>query len=311
MKILGVNLDTGHNFNKQESALADKGSSRLPIVKAVSGPKGGFSKEDRLLTFKAFIPPVFSFGGPVWFPIRSKLKGAVKRLQTIQNNALRAVTGCHAAASFQHVHDECKVLPVREHIAMQCTQFLVNSRQAMHPSNEVTGRPPGARPDMKPTLQHCFAREAVNYTTDGAITEMALKRAIKDIHTKAVTDVRAKSSPNRVLGVPPPEVHPSEASLPQCYRDSLSQLRSDYCQNLQSYQKFINNVNDDNCPSCQSSPHTTSHLFSCQAAPTPLKPIDLWERPREAAFFISSLPCFAHLPPLNPPLPPPPPEPPP
>lgn len=107
MKILGINLDKGLNLRKQETALADKGSSRLPIVKAVSGPKGGFSMEDRLLTFKAFIPPVFSFGGPVWFPIRSKLKGAVKSLQVLQNSALRAVTGCHNAASSQHVHEEC------------------------------------------------------------------------------------------------------------------------------------------------------------------------------------------------------------
>jgi hypothetical protein len=58
MKILGINLDTGLNLGKHETALAGKGSSRLPIVKAVSGPKGDFSKEDRLLTFKTFIPPV-------------------------------------------------------------------------------------------------------------------------------------------------------------------------------------------------------------------------------------------------------------
>jgi hypothetical protein len=118
MKILGINLDIGHNGSHHEDALAAKGCGWLPIVKAVSGPKSGFSKEYSLIAHKAFIPPIFSSGAPIWFPIRSKLKEPVKQLQVIQNDALRAITGNHSAASIQHLHDKCKILPVKEHLSM-------------------------------------------------------------------------------------------------------------------------------------------------------------------------------------------------
>jgi hypothetical protein len=57
MKILGVNVDTGHNSSHQEDYLAVKGRGRLLIVKTVTGSKHSFTKEDALLTYKAFIPP--------------------------------------------------------------------------------------------------------------------------------------------------------------------------------------------------------------------------------------------------------------
>jgi hypothetical protein len=57
MKILGVNVDTDHNLFHQEDYLAVKGRGHLPIVKAVTGSKHSFTKEDALLTYKEFIPP--------------------------------------------------------------------------------------------------------------------------------------------------------------------------------------------------------------------------------------------------------------
>jgi hypothetical protein len=310
MKILGINLDTGHNGSYHEDTLATKGPGRLPIVKAVSSSKSGFSKEDGLIAYKAFIPPIFSSGAPVWFPIRSKLKEPVKQLQVIQNDALRAITGNHSAASIQHLHDECKILPVKEHLSMQCAQFLVSSRHPCHPSHEVTGRLPGVRPDMKPTLQRCFGQVTEKYALDGTISELSLKRAIKEIHTDAVSAYLEGRVPNCVLGTLALEVHPDEALLPRIYRTTMTPLRADFNKDLRSYQKFIHASDDDSCPGCHAFPHTTAHLFSCSSSPTALRPIDLWNRPLVAASFLSSLPSFAHLPPLVPPRPPPEPPPP-
>jgi hypothetical protein len=204
MKILGVNLDTGHNLSHQEDALAVKGRGCLPIIKAVSGPKSGFSKEDTLLTYKAFIAPIFSSGASVWFPARAKIKEPVKQLQIIQNNALSSITGNHSAASIQHFHDECKILPVKEHLSMQCAQFLVSTRHPSHPSHEITSRPPGARPDMKPALQHCFGQVADKYAPDGTIMEMTLKRAIKEIHTEIVSSKFIQMKRNCLMSIGQP-----------------------------------------------------------------------------------------------------------
>jgi hypothetical protein len=161
---------------------------------------------------------------------------------------------------------------------------------------------------MKPTLQQCFGHVSGKYAPDRTFLELSLKRAIKGIHTDAVFTYLEGRVPNCVLGTLAPEVHPDEALLPRIYRTTMTQLRADFCKDLRSYQKFIHTTDDDSCPGCQALPHTTAHLFSCPSTATALKSIDLRSRPLAAVSFLSSLPSFAHLPPL---VPHPPPEPPP
>jgi hypothetical protein len=133
-----------------------------------------------------------SYAAPIWLPTRFNLKSCVASFQVVQNAAPSAFTSCHSVASQQHLHEECKVFSVKEHLAMQCKQFLLNTRQVMHSSHEVTGCPPGARPDMKPTLQRCFIGKVEKFLTDGNITDTAYKRAVKTVHTETVTSVRKK-----------------------------------------------------------------------------------------------------------------------
>ena len=312
IKILGLNLDTMHTGTPHLNVGKTKGCAKVKILKAAQGSDFGLSKEDGLLTYKALVSPVLGFGGPLWFPLRSPLKNPVAQLQTVQNPALRSVTGCHAAASQQHLLDECQVLSVYDHVAMQCRQFLANTRQAHHPSNEVTSRPPGLRPNRKPTLQHCFGRDIERFVSeDGNISQFNYKRAVKELHKEAVSAALESAGPNRLLGTRPPLINPAEASLSRPFRTTLSCLRSDFCKDLASYSHFINDTVEDTCPLCLSAPQTVSHLFSCSAAPTDLVPTDLWMQPREASSLLAPLPSFSHLPPLAPPLPRPPPEPPP
>jgi hypothetical protein len=223
---------------------------------------------------------------PVWY--------IAPRHQLLHYSQYRMDTGCHKATSIQHLHDECQALPVKEHLEMQCTQFLANALQTHHPSHGVVSDPPAARLTMKPTLQHCFGHKVSQYMRDdGIISQLTYKRAVKEILTEAVSSYRASHEPNRVLGFPAPDVHPSEASLPRAHRTTLRQLRGWWCKDLRSFHKHIKKTQDENCPECNSSAHTTPHLFACPAAPTTLRPIDLWERPsEEPLFFPPSPPSF-------------------
>jgi hypothetical protein len=311
MIYLGHNLNTMHTFMPHLDYSATKGRKPVRILKAVMGANFGLSKEDGLLTFKTLVVPVLGFGAPIFLPLSTTLKHPVAPLQAVQNAALRSVTGCHAAASVQHLHDECQVLPVFEHLSMQCRQFLLNTRQLHHPSVDVTSRPPGPRPNMKRTLQQAFGGDIEKHLTNGNISQFDYKKAVKAIHTEAVTDYLASAGPNRLLGVRPPKISASESTLPRIYQTTLSRLRSDFCKDLNSYQLFIKKVNVDTCPDCGTTSQTVSHLFSCPAASTHLVPLDLWARPREVASFLASLSSFSHLPPIVPLLPRPPPEPPP
>jgi hypothetical protein len=144
MKILGLTSDRGHTYTPHLSESGSKGCKRVPIVRAVMGPDWGFTLEDGILTYKALIRPVLGHGAPAFLPVRSQLKHPVIPLQSVQNACLRAVTGFHAATSVQHLHDECRMLQVFDHLSMESSQFLANTRQPSHPSHEVTSRPPWA-----------------------------------------------------------------------------------------------------------------------------------------------------------------------
>jgi hypothetical protein len=186
--------------------------------------------------------------------------------------------------------------------------ILGQRNAADHLSHEVISRPPKVPSQMKPTLQHMFGHKVTQFANDGVISALDYMEALKAIHSEVVTCHCVTRGPNRVLGIPPPAIDPSDKSLPRVPRHMLSQLRSDWCKNLKSYQKLIRKGNDDVCPEGQESSHVTAYLFSCPAVPTNLVPIDLWARPREAISFVSYPPSFSHLSSLDPPLLPPPPQ---
>jgi hypothetical protein len=132
---------------------------------------------------------------------------------------------------------------------MQCRQFLANTRQTLHPSREVTSRPPVPRPNRKATLQHRFGGDVEQFLNDeGVIPQISYKRAVKTLNTEAVAAALSTAGPNRLLGTRPPAVDPSEATLPQVTGSTLSQLRSDFCKDTGAYKLFIDSSTDGSCP---------------------------------------------------------------
>jgi hypothetical protein len=114
----------------------------------------------------------------------------------------------------------------------------------------------------------------------------------------------------KLLGTCPPDINPEEKQLPRITLQTLSQVRSTYCDRLKSYQSRIGSASDDLCPACRGPSHTTKHFFSCPSIPTDLTIHDLWTHPRAASDSLQSVPSFSHLPSNLPPRRPPP-EPPP
>ena len=119
--------------------------------------------------------------------------------------------------------------------------------------------------------------------------------------------IRGPYPRNHVLQEPNPQMSPEELTLPRVYRTTLLQLRSGHCIALFDFRAAIGLIADPSCTACGSRGlHTVLHLFSCPAHPTELVPLDLWERPIQAALFLSFIPSFHHLcalppPPLEPP----------
>ena len=175
------------------------------------------------------------YAAPIWSPIISKASWT--KLQTVQNQALRVITGNLKMASEQHLHREAKILPIRDHCDMISKQFLLSNYTPNHPGLKHTNRPLPAR-KMKPTIHHM--RDDIQYLLP--VTRNTLKSKYKAIHTSEVAKALEKYPPNKVLGTNPPEVSAEESSLSRITRSRLSQLRSGFSRLLNSYLHRLNPI---------------------------------------------------------------------
>ena len=311
-RILGVTFDPLLTFNRHIDNLCKRAGPRINILKALCGTTWGQQVETITTTYKFLIRSILHYAAPVWFP--NTAPSNIERLQRVQSLALRAATGCTSRTPISHLHEETRVLPIKDHLSMLSQQFLARALQPDHPSHPVATSHPGPR-GCRATLRSklftpSFYRSYTDTgTSSGIVPAPSYRSTIKNIHTDSVRRAMAALPPNKVLNSRPPLVDPEEQSLPRSYRVTLSRLRAGWCPALNSYQAAIGRSPSNRCPSCGLASHTTNHLFSCPAHPTHLTVENLWDRPREAAHFVAGLPYF-NLPPLESPPPEPPPPPP-
>ena len=109
---------------------------------------------------------------------------------------------------------------------------------------------------------------------------------MQSIHTNEVKDYMDTREDNKVFNSPAPEISADEEKLPRKTRRVLAQLRSGYSPHLRAYLKRTGVEDSDLCPDCKKEKHTTNHLFDCEANPTKLCVLSLWESPTEAANFL-------------------------
>ena len=296
-RLLGVIFDPMFTFSHHSASIARRASSRLNILRALSDTSFGKDRECLVLTFKMFIRTLFDYCAPIVYPIYSP--ASVERLQRVQNKALRLATGCHTAAAVDHLHTETGVLPVSDHLHLLSSQFLARALHPDHVSHPYALLDQGRR-GLKQTLRSkCIADVQPYLEEDGSLGRGQFSLVKNKLHTDIVDKSIRNRAPNRVLGVLPPPIDASEASLPRITRTSLSQLRSGHCARLKDYQLRIGKMNDNLCADCDLFPQTVNHLFDCPAHPTTLGPEDLWGNPRDVVDHLRNFQSFDFLPALG------------
>ena len=281
-KILGARLDPLLTFKNQVKDMKDKVKSRNNILKALAGSDWGKDKETLTATYKAIGQSVTNYCAPIWTPTVSHTNW--ESLQVGQNEALRTITGSYKASSLDHLHAECKIMPVKEHSELLSKQFLLATQKPDHPNQCDLDHVPERI--MKETLVTRFKEDVSRHVLTNGNNEAQHKIGIRAIHTDAVRDVLLKAQPSKVLHTQPPEIHKDEKLLPRGTRCKLAQLRSGYSNLLNTYKHRLDPNHTADCPQCETHPHTTEHLFSCRANPTDLTPLSLWAQPRAAATFL-------------------------
>ena len=215
-KVLGVTFDNLFSFSKHVGNVTQKVKERNKILRALTGSTWGKNKETILATYKAIGRSLIDYASPAWSPCISDTQW--KNLQTVQNTALRIVTGCHAITPEDHLHQETKVLPVKNHCTLLTRQLLIKCERPDHPNHIgtrpfSTGRPRPVRSDIR--RERNPVSHLANLVLDGKV-----KVALNSLHTDAVYDAIEHFKPTLVLGGRPPPTHASESMLTRPERTS-------------------------------------------------------------------------------------------
>lgn len=282
-KILGVTFDSLLTFNQHAKNISNKMNAKNNVMKSIAGSTWGKDKDTLATTYKAISRPIANYGAPIYAPQLSDSNWSL--LQRAQNSALRTITGCHTMTHQDHLHQEAKILPIRDHTEMMAKQHILRCHLPTHPNFDITQQESPPRHIRRSAFRK-YKDEITQHIPTTGQTSRTLQRGITNIHTHTVNNSIQSYLPNRVLNGPPPPVREDEESLPRCTRATLAQLRSGWCKILNSYISRIDNTVQDICPDCGSTPHDVEHLFNCSRNPTTLKPIDLWKKPREVANFL-------------------------
>lgn len=272
-------------FKHHAANLKSKMQDRNNILKVLSGTSWGKEKEVILTTYKAISQSLVNYASPIWTP--SLAPSNMKPLQNCQNVALRTALGCVKMSPVEHLHRESKFPKLGDHCAMLSKQFMLATQKDDHPNNlDISGVKPRKYRHMKDTLTSKYGPQVRDYIPDGELNEDTYRRTLKKIHTDSVSKTIEDLGPNNLLQIKPPEIHPSEKTLPRKTRTTLAQLRCGYSTYLHSYMARIDNNFSNICPKCNLFPHYTEHLFNCPADQTNLDIESLWKKPVEAAAFL-------------------------
>ena len=229
-KLLGVTFDTMHTFTPHVNKTVDKVKSKVNLMKAISGTTWGQDKEVLTQTYKAIGRSLLEYGVPIWSPIISP--SCWDKLQIVQNQALRVITGCLLMSPIEHLHRETKILPLKEHGEMLSKQFLLNCNLPGHPGYKHLERPVPERPTRKPTKYRL--KDSIRHLLPVSDKSL-LKKGMKDVHTESVQSTISQYNNNKVLDNAPPPINTEEQDITRKSRCLLSQLRSGYSRKLNSY----------------------------------------------------------------------------
>ena len=187
-------------------------------------------------------------------------------------------------SSIQHLHDECKILPLRRHIRMKSVQQQFTHHIPNHPGSRLRKR---RLARTKQSLNSRYQRHIEAFRDSDSDEEISsrerYKSMMQSIHTNEVKDYMDTCEDNKVLNSPAPEISADEEKLPRKTRRILAKLRSGYSPHLRAYLKGTGVEDSDLCPDCKKEKHRTNH---CEANSTNLCVLSLWESPTEAANFL-------------------------
>ena len=181
-KILVVHLDPLLNFGFHSKYVKDRVSKRNNAIKALAGTSWGKGKETLVTTYKAIGRSILNYCAPIWSPTLSDSNW--KALQPAQNTALRTALGCTKMTDIDQLHNETKIMKVKDHNTLLSKQFHLATKRTSHANYSI----PYSKPDriMKHSLSNLYKDNIAGLFSQEGNSTTKHKTGLISLHTEAV-----------------------------------------------------------------------------------------------------------------------------
>ena len=125
-------------FEPHTRDIAAKAQKINAVLKALAGTAWGSDRETLMTLYKAASRSVINYCCSTWAPIIKDCHW--KRLQHSESTALRIKTGCYNMTNIDDLHNESRVLPIKEHTNMLAQQYAVTCYNSSHPCHSPTNK---------------------------------------------------------------------------------------------------------------------------------------------------------------------------
>ena len=126
-KLLGVFLDTQLSFVKQTKEAAKAATAKIKIISAVANTDWGWKKDELKKLYFSYVRSKLDYASPAWQPWLSPSN--IKVLDTVQNKALRAITGQLRNTASEALRYETRVTSYKTRIERTCLRSMEMARR--------------------------------------------------------------------------------------------------------------------------------------------------------------------------------------
>ena len=132
-KFLGIYFDRRLTWKEHLDHIISKCSTRINMLRAISGSSWGANQGTLHLFYKQYIRPVLEFGAEVYI---SACKTQLKRLDSIQYQSLKIATGAYKTTSLAALQVLCNEFPleITRKLISDKYKFRLNAYYGTHPT---------------------------------------------------------------------------------------------------------------------------------------------------------------------------------
>jgi ribonuclease HI len=116
LRYLGFFFDSRLNWNHHVEVMCNRARASIKALQLLGNSVRGLDHARWRIAYNAICLPVLTYGCQLWFT--GKQAGLVKKLQTVQNDAVRVITGAFRTTPREPLHQLLTILPMNLRLTM-------------------------------------------------------------------------------------------------------------------------------------------------------------------------------------------------